>query len=289
MKQLVREWQEKVDALSLRERVLVFAAVVAVLAGVTNLLLLQPMLSKQKSLREQIKTDQSLISAAGDEINAKVRLASLDPDAAARARYQQLQQQIKDVQQQLQAQQKGLVAANKMNEVLHGLLRDHPRVQLLSLKTLPLKVVKNVHGETTVVADIPTAAATASAAATSVSGTASATGDAAVKNLAEKAEPKPVVQIETPLAQLAAGSKNQTAGSSAEKNREAVGGQVFRHEMELVLRGNYLDLLSCLQAMEKLPQQLYWGKASLRTDTYPQAKLSLHVYTLSLDQKWLDL
>jgi len=66
-------------------------------------------------------------------------------------------------------------------------------------------------------------------------------------------------------------------------NRSA---QVFRHGVEVVVEGSYLDLLAYLDTLERQPWQLFWGKVALEAD-YPRATLRLTLYTLSLDRAWL--
>lgn len=62
---------------------------------------------------------------------------------------------------------------------------------------------------------------------------------------------------------------------------------LYRHEVELELRGSYAALTAYLQGIEQLPWQLGFGAASLRVDTYPQARLRLVLHTISLEQAWL--
>jgi len=64
------------------------------------------------------------------------------------------------------------------------------------------------------------------------------------------------------------------------------GAQVFRHGIEVVVEGSYLDLLAYLNRLERQPWQLFWGQVTLKAD-YPRATLSLTLYTLSLDEAWL--
>jgi len=65
--------------------------------------------------------------------------------------------------------------------------------------------------------------------------------------------------------------------------------QVFKHGVQLTLRGNYLDLLQYLSALEKLPQQMFWASAQMNVVKYPAAELTLILYTLSLDKTWLQI
>ena len=55
------------------------------------------------------------------------------------------------------------------------------------------------------------------------------------------------------------------------------------------MRGGYADLTQYLQMLEKLPTQMFWGMADLNVVKYPQAELTLTLYTLSLDKTWLQV
>lgn len=63
--------------------------------------------------------------------------------------------------------------------------------------------------------------------------------------------------------------------------------EFFKHGVEINVRGSYFDLLDYVARLEKLPSQMFWGKASLAVEEYPISRLTLTVYTLSLDKAWL--
>lgn len=63
--------------------------------------------------------------------------------------------------------------------------------------------------------------------------------------------------------------------------------QVFKHGIQITVRGGYLDMLRYLAALEKMPVQMFWGEVSLSVEKYPDAVLTLTLYTLSLDKTWL--
>lgn len=65
------------------------------------------------------------------------------------------------------------------------------------------------------------------------------------------------------------------------------GKQVFKHGVRLTVRGSYPDMLEYLQALENLPAEMFWGSAKLEVAHYPEAELTLTLYTLSLDKTWL--
>lgn len=62
---------------------------------------------------------------------------------------------------------------------------------------------------------------------------------------------------------------------------------LYRHGIELTVAGTYLDFYEYLRTLEKLPTQLYWGKAELTVGQHPGATLKLTVYTVSFDSAWL--
>ncbi len=64
---------------------------------------------------------------------------------------------------------------------------------------------------------------------------------------------------------------------------------IFRHGVEVTVRGNYLDLVNYMSALEAMPAQLFWARASLDVEEYPNARLTLTLFTLSLDEKWMTL
>jgi MSHA biogenesis protein MshJ len=65
--------------------------------------------------------------------------------------------------------------------------------------------------------------------------------------------------------------------------------QIYKHGVQMTVRGNYADLLQYLTALEKLPTQMFWGAAKMNVVLYPNAELTLTIYTLSLDKTWLQV
>ncbi len=65
--------------------------------------------------------------------------------------------------------------------------------------------------------------------------------------------------------------------------------QVFRHTVELSLKGSYFDLLDYLAALEGMPQRVFWDGFELSVAEYPQSVLKLTIYTLSPEKSWLTV
>jgi MSHA biogenesis protein MshJ len=63
---------------------------------------------------------------------------------------------------------------------------------------------------------------------------------------------------------------------------------VWKHGVEIRLKGSYVDLGAYLSELERLPQRLIWGEIRLQAD-YPNSEILLRIYTYSLDQAWLKL
>jgi len=64
---------------------------------------------------------------------------------------------------------------------------------------------------------------------------------------------------------------------------------LHRHGVELVVKGSYTDMVAYMGALEGMQGQLLWGRAALAVDKYPNATLTLTLYTINLDKKWLKL
>ncbi|MBC3882116.1 hypothetical protein H8K35_12045 [Undibacterium sp. LX40W] len=64
---------------------------------------------------------------------------------------------------------------------------------------------------------------------------------------------------------------------------------LFKHEVEIVVEGGYLDMLAYMQSLESMPERVYWSRSDLSVLEYPKSRLSLRVFTLSLERKWLQL
>jgi MSHA biogenesis protein MshJ len=59
------------------------------------------------------------------------------------------------------------------------------------------------------------------------------------------------------------------------------GAELYRHGLEITLRGTYFDLMQYLSDLEKMPARLLWGAVELRVEQYPDVRLTLQVHTLS--------
>jgi MSHA biogenesis protein MshJ len=239
MKQAWEKFALKIDALTLRERVIIFAAAVLLLGILMNVFLLDPQYAQQSKLSQQIKQQQSQIAELQNQIQQRVKSSGEDPNKANLARLQELKQQAESMDSSLENVQRGLVSPDKMATLLEGVLKRNNRLLLVSLKTLPVVDLSTIAAE----GSEPAAAAASGAA--------------------------------RPVPQAAPSDINVRS--------------VYKHTVELTVQGSYPDMLDYLRSLESMPWQLFWGSAHLSVDAYPTATLTMTVFTLSLDKKWLNL
>ena len=65
--------------------------------------------------------------------------------------------------------------------------------------------------------------------------------------------------------------------------------EIYRHGVQVTLRGSYLNLLAYLKEIESLPLRMFWEQMSLTVGAYPAVTLRVVVYTISLDKVWLTV
>ncbi|KAB8050883.1 hypothetical protein GCN78_12000 [Janthinobacterium rivuli] len=138
---LLKKWATAFDALSLRERLMVFGAGAAAILFVFYFMSFNPLLAKRTALEASIAQKQSLLTATDKEIALTMLAHATDPDQEARTRLLALQAETASLAQALRAKQHGLVAPERMVTLLEHLLRRHAGLRVVSLKTLPSSAV----------------------------------------------------------------------------------------------------------------------------------------------------
>lgn len=212
MKDLIKQYAERIDAATVRQRLLVFLAAAAFLLLLGNALLLQPQRAKQKRLAAETAQYQKELSALQGQASALV--GATDPDAASRKREAALRAELSILNTRIAGEQRRFTPPERMRAVLEEMLARNKGLTLVNLRTLPV---------------VPLAA----------SGSASASGG------------------------------------------------MYRHGVELSVRGTYGELYDYLRTLEELPSQLYWSRAELTVDEHPELILKLTLYTVSFDRAWL--
>ncbi|MBU0622814.1 MAG: type II secretion system protein M [Gammaproteobacteria bacterium] len=81
----------------------------------------------------------------------------------------------------------------------------------------------------------------------------------------------------------------ESTGDAATAQATGLETQIYKHGVKITVRGSYADLLQYLSALERLPTQMFWGRAQMNVIQYPSVELTLTLYTLSLDKTWLQV
>lgn len=141
MKQMKAYWQfiaARFDALSLRERMLVFAVASGLLFVLMDSLFLASVRNQQKILAREILGSASRTKAIDAQIMALRTGQQTDPDAEDRKKLEALKQQLAKTDASLQGMQQSMVAPEKMGKLLEDLLAQNRHLNLISMKTLPV-------------------------------------------------------------------------------------------------------------------------------------------------------
>lgn len=80
--------------------------------------------------------------------------------------------------------------------------------------------------------------------------------------------------------------KNQ---SEEKADQQAAGPLLYAHDVELVIRGGYLDVLNYVEALEGMDNRLGWVSLDYEMLDYPDNEIRIRVRTLSLDRAWLGV
>lgn len=225
-------WVRRFEALNLRERALVAFAVLGLGVFLWDSFLMEPLRQSRLALDAELASaSQSGVTAQSDDLSDP-RQVNLKRAAELTTRLQELDARIADGAS-------GFVSSQHMIQVLNDVLDRQGRLELVSIRNLP------------VVSLVPPAESDANA-------------DAGTEAAAPAAEPAATTDPES-------------------------GPPPYVHAIEIVIDGQYGDILDYLQALEALPYRFRWNSLDLSTRGYPRNRVRIELSTLSLDATWLGV
>jgi MSHA biogenesis protein MshJ len=229
--------------MNLRERAGLVAATAAVLYFVLSLALVGPDEARSKALKQRIETQTTQLDAVRKEISEVSKALERDPSEQQQAQLDGIKRKIVEADALL-AQLDG-AAPQAAGAVLREVLGATPGIELVSLRTLPATLVfQSKAAPVTPANPVAAPAKPAPAAATPAPG-------------AKDAAPRPEMAPRPPRS-------------------------IYRHAIQISIKGNYFALLAYLEKLQKYPGRLYWtDDFSLQVSNYPLAVVTLTVYTLS--------
>jgi MSHA biogenesis protein MshJ len=93
-----------------------------------------------------------------------------------------------------------------------------------------------------------------------------------------------------PVSSLIAPIKRESDGAEGPGDvPSAPASPPFVHAIEIVIDGQYADILEYLTALERLPWKFRWTSLDLSTTGYPRNRVRIELSTLSLDSTWLGV
>lgn len=126
----------RLDALSVKERLLVIAAAALVLVLAWQRLLIDPLAVRQRGQRAEIVQQEQAIAALERQAAAIRARAEVDLDAPVRARRRELRERITAVDERIAELAANLVAPAEMATVLERVLRGSADLELLEVRGL---------------------------------------------------------------------------------------------------------------------------------------------------------
>jgi MSHA biogenesis protein MshJ len=136
VKDLWQRYAGRFDALSLRERIAVFAALMVALLAMAYTLMIEPQLITQRRTTSALLQKHSEMKAFEAQV-AKLRASrAQDPDRAERERLAQLRKDLAELEGSIAAEERKFTAPSQMRVVIEGLLGRSRGVSLVAMKTL---------------------------------------------------------------------------------------------------------------------------------------------------------
>jgi MSHA biogenesis protein MshJ len=147
MRALLKQYAERIDNASLRERVLLFLATALVLVFLVNVTLIKPLRDAQRRLSSDIAQNERELRTIQGEVQRLVRARGADPDARNRERGAVLRAQLATLDSQIAEEQRRFTPPQRMREVLEEMLQREKRLRLIDLKTLPVSDLTATQGQ----------------------------------------------------------------------------------------------------------------------------------------------
>lgn len=210
----------RIDALTLRERALIFFSTLAVLFFVANSLVLTPMFKSNQQYEQLLSTRQAQAQQLEMQMQSALNSGQSDVDAEQNLRLKALRAQLMQHDPAQRGTTRKLIPPTEMVTLVEQILSHNRALQVIHIENL------------------------------------------------------------APESLDASGN-----GSTPSPNAPATG--IYRHGMQIELRGRYVDIVNYLHELETLPWKMYWGRFTLLAEDYPNSRMTLIIYTLSLRPGWM--
>jgi len=138
VKHLWQRYVEKVDGVSLRERVMIFAAAAVVLVALLDAVLIEPEFARQKRLAREVAQRQGEIKAMQEQLQKLALARQASPEQANQRQLETLRQRVAAVESRLAEEQRKFAPPEQVGALLDQMLSRNRRLQLVDMRTLPV-------------------------------------------------------------------------------------------------------------------------------------------------------
>jgi MSHA biogenesis protein MshJ len=131
----VEKYAAKLDAMSMRERMLMGAATAVAIGMTWMIAIFDPIAAKQRSMLSEIS---SIRDAMNSTLETMESAAATDPLGLALRKENDLKSRLADINAELNSQSAGLIPPERMVQVIHDVLSKQRGVKLISLHNKPV-------------------------------------------------------------------------------------------------------------------------------------------------------
>lgn len=140
----IRKVAARLDALSIKERVLVVAAVLMTLCLGWDALVLKPLDLRKRALLDELTTTGESLAGIESVSNDLIKSARVDPDASTRALLGVREQELREVELLVETKVGRVVQPQQMAEVLQSVLGRFHELEFLGLEGLGVEPLVDV-------------------------------------------------------------------------------------------------------------------------------------------------
>ncbi|HYS51477.1 MAG TPA: type II secretion system protein GspM [Burkholderiales bacterium] len=133
----LQRYADRLDAMSLRERVLIFLAVAVVIVAIADSALFDPISRRQKVNSQRIHQQEDEIRTMQGQVQAYAQGRTGDNAGAKRERLEKRKVELAALDRELAAKRNDLVPPERMAKMLYEIVKRTPDVELVSLRSLP--------------------------------------------------------------------------------------------------------------------------------------------------------
>lgn len=145
---VLKLYADRIDAMTLRERALVFLAAASVLVGGTYNALMAPLLLERGNKLNQMQAQQNEMKLWNVQLEslARTRSAAVRDDAR-QGRLVELQQQVAEIDRRIAERSEQLVPPERMRSLLAEIVQRNAGLRLGALSTLPATLIDGARGQ----------------------------------------------------------------------------------------------------------------------------------------------